>query len=75
MKNRVVSNGTKSTWKDAINGLPQGSKLRALLFFTYIIDLGLGIKSKVSIFSDDRKLASIVINGSDNHKVQSDLDI
>ena len=59
-KQRVVINGSESSWGDINAGVPQGSVLGPLLFLVYINDLEVGIKSSVKFFADDTSLFSIV---------------
>ena len=59
-KQRVVINGSESTWGDIKAGVPQGSVLGPLLFLIYINDLEVDIKSSVKFFADDTSIFSIV---------------
>ena len=59
-KQRVVLNGSSSSFHPIHSGVPQGSVLGPLLFLIYINDLEKDIKSKVKFFADDTMLFSIV---------------
>ena len=61
-KQRVVLNGSSSTFYPIEPGVPQGSVLGPLLFLVYINDLEDNIISKIKIFADDTMLFSIVHN-------------
>ena len=57
---RVVLNGSSSTFFPIKSGVPQGSVLGPLLFLIYINDLEKHIKSKIKFFADDTMIFSVV---------------
>ena len=59
-KQRVVLNGSCSSYSRIESGVPQGSVLDPLLFLVYINDLECNIKSNINFFADDTMLFSIV---------------
>ena len=59
-KQRVVLNGSYSSYSTVESGMPQGSVLGPLLFLIYINDLERNIKSNIRFFVDDTMLFSIV---------------
>jgi len=73
-KQRVVLNGNKSSWKDVLSGVPQGSVLGPLLFILYVDDLENGLSSQTWKFADDTKIAIPVTELSGSVALQNDLD-
>ena len=59
-KQRVVLNGSYSSYSIVESGVPQGSVLGPLLFLIYINDLERTIRSNIKFFADDTMLFSIV---------------
>ena len=55
-RQRVVVNGSKSTWAKVTSGIPQGSVLGPLLFACFINDMPSVVESPVHLFADDTKL-------------------
>ena len=73
-KQRVSLNGTYSTWKPVLSGVPQGSVMGPILFLVYINDLQDGIISKLKLFADDAKIFNPVNSIKDSEIIQNDLD-
>merc|ERR1712055_148575 len=73
MGQRVVIGGTASSMRVVTSGVLQGSILGPILFLNFINDLPLGILSALSLFADDSKLFSRIINGR-NMKIVNDLN-
>ena len=58
----VAVEGKKSTIKNVLSGVPQGSVLGPLLFILFINDLPDSVKSTIKLFADDLKLIGNVNN-------------
>ena len=59
-KQRVVLNGSCSSYSVVKSGVPQGSVLGPLLFLIYINDLERNIKSNIKFFADDTMFFSMI---------------
>jgi len=73
-KQRVCINGTKSSWRSVLSGVPQGSVLGPLLFLVFINDLDDGIVSWILKFADDTKMFGEVSNVVQHCQLQKDLN-
>ena len=72
-RQRVVVNGSKSTWAKVTSGIPQGSVLGPLLFVCFINDMPCVVASPVHLFADDTKLYRGVTTLEDHKALQDDL--
>jgi hypothetical protein len=72
---RVTVDGVASEWMSVLSGVPQGSVLGPVLFILYINDIDLSIKSEISKFADDTKIAGKASSPEDRQSIQKDLDV
>ena len=73
---RVVLNGTMSTWMDVLSSVPQRTVLGPILFLIYINDIDDAIDVTTSVimkFADDTKVVRIVESEEDRMAFQAGL--
>ena len=68
---RVVLNGSFSSWCAVTSGVPQGSVLGPLLFTLYINDIPNIVHTNLSFFTDDSKVYSVIKTIEDSHQLQA----
>jgi len=70
---RVVVNGSQSSWSDVISGVPQGSVLGPLLFLLYINNITGNMQSNIRLFADDCIVYRTIRSQDDSCKLQNDI--
>ena len=70
---RVLVNGSKSSWSPVTSGIPQGSVLGPMLFVCYINDMPDVLDSPIHMFADDTKIFRQITAQSDQVTLQKDL--
>jgi len=75
-RQRVVLGNKKSSWKNVLSGVPQGSVLGPILFNIFINDIDEAVRNGQLIkkFADDTKVAQIIRGPLDRQQFQATLE-
>ena len=68
---KVISNGSSSSWGHVTSVVPQGSVLGLTL---YINDIANIVHTNHSLFADDSKVYTVISSLEDSFQLQADLD-
>ena len=71
---RVVLDGSSSSWSPVLSGVPQGTVLGPLLFLLYINDITTDINSDIRLFADDCILYRSIKSYQDLLILQQDIN-
>ena len=75
-RQRVIINGTSSSWKPIKSGVPQGSVLGPLLFLVFSNDLPENLTCNPKLFADDVSLNVIMHdNKTSTENIETDLKL
>ena len=72
-RQRVIVNGSKTSWSPVTNGIPQRSVLGPILFVCYTNDMPEVADSPVHMFANDTKIYRQITTQSDQKTLQADL--
>lgn len=70
----MTLNGERSTEKEVLSGVPQGSVLGPCLFALFVNDMPNCVKSLIRLFADDAKLYRTIKDRQDCETLQEDLN-
>ena len=70
---RVINEGSKSTWMTTSAGVPQGSVLGPYLFLLYVNDIVEKINTNIRLFADDTTLFTVIENQESIQLLNEDL--
>ena len=73
-RQRVMINGSLSSWEPMTSGVPQETVLGPLLFLLYINDITKDISSEIRLFADDCILYRQIVSNTDSVKLQDDIN-
>lgn len=74
-RQKVVVDGSFSSWAPVLSGVPQGSVIGSVIFICYVNDIPDCVHNLVELYADDRKIFSKIEAKDDNEKLQTDLSI
>ena len=71
---KVIVNGTYSDSAPVTSGVPQGSVLGPVLFLIYVSDMPEMVQNFISLFADDTKLFTSIIDHQSTISLQNDIN-
>ena len=73
-RQRVVVQGSKSSWTSVTSGIPQGSVLGPVLFMIFVNDMPPEVSNCIKLFADDTKVYRRVLGSGKDDGLQADID-